>query len=120
MDHDFHRRVGDLRERIGNSVIVDKVNAANADLSLDCRDRNGLNTRRFTRSIDTNSRLDVEFCTMPAASKKFPVIVEKSSRPKVEPETLMRAAIHIAEILLRILPDNYDWEWSAFPSFIDP
>jgi hypothetical protein len=120
MDHDFHGFVGDLRERIRNSIILDELNAAKADLPLDCGDRNGFKTCRFTRSIDTKPRFDLKFRTMPAASEKFPVFVEKSPLPHVEPETRMRAAIHIAETLLCILADNHDRERSAFPGLIDP
>src|ERR1700690_752036 len=120
MDHDLHGVIAFLRERIGNSILLDERYTAKTDLPMNHGERNGLEDCRLTRAIDPNPRIDFEFCPMPAASEKCPVRIEKRPRSNIEPNALMRAGIHIAEVLLRIFPHDHDREGSAFSRLVNP
>ena len=104
MDHDLHRIIEFLLERIWNSIVLNERYAAKTELTLNHGERNWLKAGPLTRSIDANPRVDFEPSSMPAASERFIVRIEKRPGPDIKPNALMRADVHITEIFLRIFP----------------
>jgi hypothetical protein len=99
-------------KRIRQSVVLDERDATQTDFAVDQGERDRLEAATFARSINAQPRVDLEQRTVAAALEKLPVLAEELTTADVEPGSLMRAAIDVADLVVSS-PDDHDRERPA-------